>query len=99
LFLEDLDEYYYHIDRMMLGLRRAGKLSGLKALLVGSFIAMHDHTVPFGYNVEEIILQHCKAYDYPIVFNVNAGHHLQNIAIPFGVHAEYNQGILTFANS
>lgn len=98
LFLEDLDEYYYHIDRMMLALRRAGKLSGLKALLVGSFIAMHDHTVPFGYNVEEIILQHCQAYAYPIVFNVNSGHHLQNIAIPFGVHAEYNQGILTFAN-
>jgi muramoyltetrapeptide carboxypeptidase len=98
LFLEDLDEYYYHIDRMILMLKRAGKLKNLKALLVGSFIKMHDHEIPFGYNVKEIILQHCQYYGYPIIFDVNAGHHLQNLTIPFGVPAKYKNGFLTFAN-
>ena len=97
LFLEDLDEYYYHIDRMVLGLKRAGKLKGLKAVLVGSFISMHDHNIPFGYSVQDIITQHCADYGFPIIFDVNSGHHLQNIAIPFGVTAEFKDGMLTFA--
>lgn len=99
LFIEDLDEYFYHIDRMMQTLNRSGKLSGLKALLVGSFIQMHDHTVPFGYDVESIILNHCQVYGYPIIMQVNAGHHLENMAIPFGVPAKYQNGLLTFATS
>jgi muramoyltetrapeptide carboxypeptidase len=97
LFLEDLDEYYYHIDRMLLMLKRAGKLKNLKALLVGSFIQMHDHQVPFGYDVRAIILQHCKDYGYPIIFDVNSGHHLQNMTIPFGVPAKFKNALLTFA--
>jgi muramoyltetrapeptide carboxypeptidase len=97
LFLEDLDEYFYHVDRMLLALKRAGKLKGLKAILVGSFISMHDHTIPFGYSVQEIITQHCVDYNYPIVFNLNSGHHIQNIAIPFGVTADFKDGMLTFA--
>lgn len=99
LFIEDLDEYYYHIDRMMQTLRRSGKLKGLKALMVGSFIQMHDHTVPFGKNVKEIITEHCSGYGYPIIFDVNAGHHLQNMTIPLGVLTEFKNGIITFARS
>ncbi|HEY1046907.1 MAG TPA: LD-carboxypeptidase [Bacteroidia bacterium] len=99
LFIEDLDEYYYHIDRMMQTLRRGGKLKDLKAVLVGSFIQMHDHTVPFGMNVKEIITEHCASYGYPIVFDVNAGHHLQNMTIPLGVLTEFKNGIITFASS
>lgn len=99
LFLEDLDEYYYHIDRMMQTLSRSGKLKNLKALLVGSFIQMHDHTIPFGYSVEEIIKDHCLQYGYPIIFNVNSGHHLENMALPFGVPVKFQNGILTFATS
>ena len=99
LFLEDLDEYYYHIDRMMQTLSRSGKLSKLKALLVGSFIQMHDHTIPFGYSVEDIIKDHCLPYGYPIVFDVNSGHHLENMALPFGVPVKFQNGILTFATS
>lgn len=97
LFLEDLDEYLYHIDRMVLGLKRSGRLKGLKALLIGSFIAMHDHQIPFGYNVREIIAQHCSEYGYPIIFDVDAGHHLRNNCIPLGMHAEFKSGILKFA--
>lgn len=99
LFIEDLDEYLYHIDRMFQTLRRSGKLKGLRALLVGSFIQMHDHQVPFGYEVNDIVLEHTQNYGYPVIFDVNAGHHLQNMAIPFGVGSKYQNGILTFANS
>jgi muramoyltetrapeptide carboxypeptidase len=96
LFIEDLDEYYYHIDRMILGLKRAGKFEKIKALFVGSFISMNDHSIPFGYDVKEILTQHCSEYGFPIVFDVNFGHHLQNIVIPFGLTTQFNNGILTF---
>lgn len=97
LFIEDLDEYYYHLDRMLLMLKRSGRLKGLKALLVGSFTQMHDHTIPFGKLTEGIITEHCAEYGYPIIFDVNSGHHLQNLAIPFGLTSNYQNGILTFA--
>jgi muramoyltetrapeptide carboxypeptidase len=99
LFIEDLDEYYYHLDRMLLMLKRSGRLTGLKALLVGSFIQMHDHTIPFGKNTKSIITDHCQAFGYPIIFDINAGHHLQNLAIPFGLTSIYQNGILTFATT
>ncbi len=99
LFIEDLDEYYYHIDRIMLMLKRSGRLNGLKALLVGSFTNMHDHTIPFGQDVKGIIRQHCSDYGYPIIFDIDAGHHLKNMAIPFGTHVSFQDGILTFATA
>jgi len=99
LLIEDLDEYFYHVDRMLLMLKRADKLKNLKGLLVGSFIQMKDHQIPFGYNVKEMILQHCLEYNYPIIFDVDAGHHLHNLCIPFGISVKYYNGILTFANS
>ncbi|MDI1233369.1 MAG: LD-carboxypeptidase [bacterium] len=99
LFIEDLDEYYYHIDRILLMLKRSGRLSKLKALLVGSFTNMHDHTIPFGQDVKSIIMQHCAGYGYPIIFDLEVGHHLKNIAIPFGVPISFRDGILTFASA
>ena len=54
LFLEDLDEYLYHIDRMMMGLKRAGVLKGLKGLIVGAMTDMNDNNVPFGKTAEEV---------------------------------------------
>jgi muramoyltetrapeptide carboxypeptidase len=99
LFIEDLDEYYYHIDRIMLMLKRSGRLKGLKAILVGSFTNMHDHTIPFGQDVKAIIRQHCSEYAYPIIFDIDAGHHLKNMAIPFGLPISFQNGILTFATA
>ena len=99
LFIEDLDEYYYHIDRIILMLKRSGRLKGLKALLVGSFTNMHDHTIPFGQDVKGIIRQHCSDYGYPIIFDIEAGHHLKNMAIPFGTLVSFQNGILTFATA
>jgi muramoyltetrapeptide carboxypeptidase len=84
LFIEDLDEYLYHIDRMMVALKRAGKLKNLRALLVGSFTEMKDNSVPFGKNIHEIILDAVKEYDFPVFFNFPAGHQDLNNAITMG---------------
>ena len=74
LFIEDLDEYLYHIDRMMLNLKRSGHLARLKGLLVGSLTDMHDNTVPFGRTAEQIVSDAVRDYDYPVCFNVPCGH-------------------------
>ncbi len=74
LLIEDLDEYLYHIDRMMQALRRAGKLKNLKALLVGAMTQMHDNTIPFGKTAYQIIEDAVKEYDYPKIFGVSVGH-------------------------
>jgi len=89
LFLEDLDEYLYHIDRMMLNLKRSGKLANLKALVVGGFTDMKDNTVPFGKTAEEIILDAVKEYNFPVCFNFPAGHIDRNLALYFGKEVSF----------
>ena len=90
LFLEDLDEYLYHLDRMMMQLKLSGKLRNLEALIVGGFTEMKDNTVPFGKTPEQIILEAVKEYDYPVCFNFPSGHIDRNLALPLGV-----EGFLT----
>lgn len=84
LFIEDLDEYLYHIDRMMLNLKRSGKLKDLKGLIVGGMTDMKDNTIPFGKTAEEIILDAVKEYKYPVCFNFPAGHIDRNLALYLG---------------
>lgn len=84
LFIEDLDEYLYHIDRMMLNLKRSGKVTHLKALVVGGMTDMKDNAVPFGKTSEEIILDAVKEYNYPVYFGFPAGHIDRNLALYFG---------------
>ena len=74
LFIEDLDEYLYHVDRMMMNLKRNGMLNKLAALVVGGMSDMNDNTIPYGKTAEEIILEHCQDYGYPIYFGFSAGH-------------------------
>lgn len=95
LFIEDLDEYLYHIDRMMVNLKRNGLLSGLSGLLVGGMTDMNDNTVPFGKTAEEIVLEHVGEYEYPVYFGVEAGHLSPNLALPFGVNAEIKDNQIT----
>lgn len=84
LFLEDLDEYLYHIDRMMLAFERAGILNGIKGLIVGGLTKMHDNNIPFGKTAEEIILERVADKGIPVCFNFPAGHIDDNRAIILG---------------
>ncbi|MBR1517251.1 MAG: LD-carboxypeptidase [Bacteroidales bacterium] len=85
LLIEDLDEYLYHIDRMMQNLRLGGKLNGLKALIVGQMSDLHDNAVPFGQQAYDIIRSAVEDFDYPVCFNAPIGHTGdQNHAIPLG---------------
>jgi muramoyltetrapeptide carboxypeptidase len=87
LFLEDLDEYLYHIDRMMMNLKRNGKLYYLKGLIVGGMSDMNDNTIPFGKSAVEIIREAVDEYDYPVCFNLPAGHIEDNRALILGKKA------------
>lgn len=84
LFLEDVGEYLYSLDRMMIQLKRAGKLSQLAGLVVGSFSDMKDNDVPFGKTADEIIQEAVADYDYPVCYGFPVGHEPQNWAIPCG---------------
>ncbi|MBR0323352.1 MAG: hypothetical protein IIX06_02530, partial [Bacteroidales bacterium] len=84
LFLEDLDEYLYHIDRMMFAFERAGIFNGIKGLIVGGLTKMHDNNIPFGKTAEEIILERVADKGIPVCFNFPAGHIDDNRAIILG---------------
>ena len=84
LFIEDVDEYLYHIDRMLQNLKRNGMFANLNGLIVGGMTQMHDNDIPFGKTAEEIILDICKGYDFPIAFNFPAGHSEDNRALVLG---------------
>ncbi len=90
LFIEDLDEYLYHIDRMLQNLKRNGLFNNLSALIVGGMTQLHDNTIPFGKTVEDIVLELCKEYDFPIVFNFPAGHVSDNRALVLGRQVTLN---------
>lgn len=74
LLIEDLDEYLYHMDRMMQALRRAGMLEGLNGLIVGHLSDMHDNAVPFGRTAEQIVLEAVEGCDFPVAFGAPVGH-------------------------
>ena len=84
LFLEDVGEYLYSIDRMMWNLKRSGKLNNLKGLIIGGFTELKDNDIPFGQTAEQIIMEHVKEFEYPVCFNFPAGHIQDNRALIFG---------------
>lgn len=90
LFIEDVSEYIYSIDRMMWNLRRSGKLAELKGLVVGGLTDLKDFDVPFGQTAEEIIFDHVKDYGYPVCFNFPAGHIPDNHALVLGKTVNLN---------
>ena len=93
LLIEDLDEYLYHIDRMMQALRRADMLSGIKALIVGGLSDMHDNTIPFGRTAEQIVAEVVAGYGYPVLFGAPFGHIGDgNMALPLGRMARLEMG-------
>ena len=91
LFIEDLDEYLYHIDRMMMCLKRSGKLCNLRGLIVGGMSDMHDNAIPFGKTAEEIIWDAVKEYDYPVCMGMPFGHiGMENLALTLGRQTKLN---------
>ena len=85
LFLEDIGEYLYNIDRMLLQLKRAGKLDKLAGLLIGGFTDNKDTERPFGKSVYQIIYEQVREYDYPICYNFPVSHKKENYALKVGV--------------
>lgn len=85
LFIEEVDEYIYHIDRIMHGLKRAGKLEHLKGLIVGGLTQIHDNSHPFGQTAEEVIAEAVSEYEYPVCFDFPAGHFDDNRPLFFGL--------------
>lgn len=84
LFIEDLDEYLYHIDRVMMALKRASVLKNLTGLIVGAMTDMRDNDIPFGKTAEEIILEAVDEYNYPVCFGFPAGHQPENLPLIMG---------------
>ena len=84
LFIEDLDEYLYHIDRMMMNLKRSGKLKDLAALVVGGMTQMNDNTIPYGLDALEIIKDAVAEYNYPVCYRCPVGHQEDNVALIMG---------------
>jgi len=84
LFLEDLDEYLYHVDRMMMNLKRNGCLASLKGIIVGGMTEMKDNEIPWGRNALEIIEDVTKGLNIPIIYNFPAGHIRDNRALIIG---------------
>ncbi|HEY0060423.1 MAG TPA: LD-carboxypeptidase [Flavisolibacter sp.] len=84
LFLEDVGEYLYNIDRMILQLKRGGKLDRLAGLIIGGFTDMKDTERPFGKSVYELIRDHLKEYKYPVCFGFPVSHSKENYALKVG---------------
>ncbi len=90
LFIEDIGEYIYNIDRMLYQLKRSGKLEKLAGLVIGKFSDMKDTERPFGQTIEEVIRDVIKEYDYPVCFNFPVSHEKENYALKIGVEYELN---------
>jgi len=84
LFVEDIGEYLYALDRMFLQLKRAGKLQHIAGLIVGGFSDVKDTIRPFGSTIEEVIASHLNAYNYPICYNFPVSHATENYALKIG---------------
>lgn len=85
LFLEDVGEYLYNIDRMFLQLKRGGVFKDLAGLVVGGFSELKDTTIPFGQTAYEIINSHVEEYNFPVCYNFPVSHETENVALKIGV--------------
>lgn len=92
LFLEEIGEQLYNIDRMMHQLKRSGKLEKLYGLIIGGFTDCKDTERPFGKNAQQIITELVKDYNYPLCFNFPVSHENENYALKVGCKYELNVG-------
>jgi len=92
LFIEDVGEQLYHLDRMMLNLKMGGKLSGIQGLIVGGMSDMKVGDPNFGKSAYEIIEEAVENYSYPVVYDFPAGHIDENWALPMGRYLKMKVG-------
>ncbi|WP_456378744.1 S66 peptidase family protein [Lutibacter sp.] len=92
LFIEDVGEYLYNIDRMVYALKRSGYFKNCNGIIVGGMTNIKDNSTPFGQTIEEIVLEATKEFDFPILFDFPAGHDKDNRAIFLGREIEMNVG-------
>lgn len=86
LFVEDTGEYLYSLDRMFWNLKRSGKLSKLKGLIIGGFkVKPDDVSEEFGKTIYEIVMEKIKEYNYPVAFDFPVGHQRNNFALKCGI--------------
>ena len=84
LFIEEVGEYLYHIDRMLWGLKRNGYFDNCNGIIIGGMTKIKDNSAPFGKSIEEIVLDVTKGFDFPIIFDFPAGHDDLNLALYMG---------------
>ena len=100
LFIEDIGEYKYHIDRMLQSLKRAGYFENCKGVIVGDMSKLRKNTTLWGTSVEQLVLDALTDYDFPIAFNMPAGHENDNRAMVLGkmieLKVEKDESVLIF---
>ena len=92
LFLEDINEYYYSFERMLIHLQKAGVFDKITGLIVGELINMKDEDVPFGKSTDEIVMDICGKKDFPIVTNFPCGHGTHQTTLPISLPVELQAG-------
>lgn len=102
LFFEDLDEYLYHVDRMMWNLKRNAYFEAIEGILIGTLTDMNDNNIPFGESASEIVARHFSDYSFPVAFGIPAGHQSDNQCLIFGqqvrVSVDSSQTLIRFQN-
>ena len=89
LFIEDINEYYYAIDRLLWQLKFAGVFHHIGGLILGHFTKIKDNKIPFGLSLEEMVLEKIQEFDFPVAFNFPGGHENENWTLPFGVDMDF----------
>lgn len=92
LFIEDIGEYIYNVDRMMIQLERNGVFNNLSGLIIGGFTDIKDTVIPFGTTIAEVIHERVKKYPYPICFDFPVSHTRENYPLKVGVMHELKVG-------
>lgn len=90
LFIEEIGEYKYHIDRMLQSLKRAGYFNNCKGVIIGDLTKIKRNTTPWGTSTEQLILDVLSEYNFPVAFNMPAGHEKDNQALVLGQTIELN---------
>ena len=102
LFIEELGEYKYHIDRMLQSMKRAGYFDNLNGLIVGDMSRMRKNTTLWGTSIEQLIIDALSEYNFPIAFNMPAGHEDKNLAMTLGMtvklKVEGDKSLIFFEN-